>query len=491
MTALPKKYDFHSSEERLRAWWEEQGVYHFAPDLDQPIYSIDTPPPTVSGHLHMGHVYSYTHADVLARFRRMRGYAVFYPMGYDDNGLPTERLVEREAGCRAAQMARGDFIARCLEVSELAETEYRDLWQRLGLSVDWRHTYRTIGDRAVRLAQRSFIDLYKKELVYRREAPVLWCPHCGTAIAQAELEDIERQGVLYELAFELEDEGVLPIATTRPELLAACVAVFVHPQDSRFRDLVGKKARLPLFDRQVPIIADEGADPQKGTGAVMSCTFGDSADVEWWRLHQLPLIQALDRQGCLSQAAGKYAGLAVGEGRQSVIRDLEVEGRLLGRQDLLQSVRVHERCDSPIEYLVTPQWFVRVLEYKQELLDAGDKITWYPLHMKVKYRQWVENLNWDWCISRQRYFGVSFPVWYCASCGAVRLAEKEQLPLQWGTAASPSFCECGANLRLRWRSRFSSGKSWLITIWKWQKSACTIRAVQLERGRNTRYSTPY
>ena len=231
---------------------------------------------------------------MLARFWRMSGHAVFYPMGFDDNGLPTERLVEREVGCRAGQMERQDFVAKCLEVSEVAEEEYRDLWHCLGLSVDWRHTYRTIGDRAVRLAQQSFIRLYEKGLIYRKEAPVLWCPHCATAIAQAELEELERQGVFYELAFRLENGAVLPIATTRPKLLAACVAVFVHPQDSRFCNLVGKRVRTPLFDKEVAIIADEQAAPQKGTGAVMCCTFGDGVDVEWWRQHQLPLIQILD-----------------------------------------------------------------------------------------------------------------------------------------------------------------------------------------------------
>ena len=235
---LAKKFDCKTEEPRLRAQWEEQGIYRFDPAKGQPVHAIDTPPPTVSGKLHMGHVYSYCQTDFTARFQRMRGRAVFYPMGFDDNGLPTEQLVERQVGRRAEDMEIAQFRAHCLEVSQKAAEEYRALWRELGLSVDWTHTYRTIE--AVGLAQWAFVDLYEKDLVYRREAPVIWCPACATAMAQADLEEVERDSVMYTLAFSLENGDALPIATTRPELLPACVAVFVHPDDTRFAHLVGR-----------------------------------------------------------------------------------------------------------------------------------------------------------------------------------------------------------------------------------------------------------
>ncbi len=433
--ALAKRYDPKEVEPRLEAQWQQAGVYQFSVDAAGPVYSIDTPPPTVSGHLHLGHVYSYSHTDFMARFWRMNGFNVFYPMGFDDNGLPTERLVEKRLGVRVADIGRSAFIARCLEISDEAESDYRALWQRLGLSIDWRYTYRTIDAPAQRIAQRSFVELYRRGLAYHRSAPAIWCPECRTAIAQAELSDIERSTEFVTLAFHLvglpgEDEPrSLPIATTRPELLPACVAVFVHPDDPRYRPLVGRSVRVPLFDQQVPILADPGADPGKGSGAVMCCTFGDTADVAWWRAHNLPLRAVVERDGRLNDAAGPYAGLLLGEARKQMRQALEQAGLVLGTQRIPQSVRVHERCDTPVEYIVAAQWFIRVMDCKEELLAAGEKAAWHPEHMRARYRAWVENLNWDWCISRQRTYGVSFPVWYCKACGEPLLAEMERLPI--------------------------------------------------------------
>jgi len=440
---LAKKFDFQAVEGRLRDFWEERGAYRFAPEEGQPVYAIDTPPPTVSGRLHMGHVYSYSHADFIARFWRMRGYAVFYPMGFDYNGLPTEQLVERELGKRAGEMDRAAFVEECLEVGERAEGEYRALWERLGLSVDWTHTYRTIGTEARRISQLSFLDLFEKRRVYRREAPVIWCPQCGTAVAQAELNDLERESVFYELAFGLEAGETLRIATTRPELLPACVAVFVHPEDARYRHLVGRQARVPLWAREVPILADPGAEPEKGTGAVMCCTFGDATDVDWWRTHELPLVQAIEKDGRLGEAAGRYAGLVVDEGCRQIVEALDEEGLLLGQEAVAQSVRAHERCDTPVEYVVAPQWFIRVLDFKDELRRAGAQIAWHPPQMQSRYEQWVESLSWDWCISRQRFFGVPFPVWHCAACGEIRMAGKDRLPVDPTRETPKGPCRCG------------------------------------------------
>lgn len=434
--SLPKRYQPATAEPQLQSLWQEAGIYHFAPEAVGPVYSIDTPPPTVSGHLHLGHVFSYSQTDFMARFWRMNGYNVFYPMGYDDNGLPTERLVEKRLGARATDVGLQAFIEKCLQVSIEAEQDYQALWQRLGLSIDWRYTYRTIDERSRRTAQLSFIDLYRKGLAYRQKAPAIWCPECRTAIAEAELNDLERETVFYTLAFKLESSApfgngaTLPIATTRPELLPACVAVFVHPNDGRFRQFVGQQVTVPLLGQRVPVLQDAGADPQKGTGAVMCCTFGDATDVQWWHTHHLPLVEAIGRDGRMTTAAGEFAGLKATEARRQIIKAIEERGLLLEQRAAPQSVRVHERCDTPVEHIVTLQWFVRVLDFKRDLLEAGDKITWHPPHMRARYRDWVEGLKWDWCISRQRYFGVTFPVWYCTNCDEIILADETQLPLE-------------------------------------------------------------
>ncbi len=442
--SLAKRYNPSIAEPELGELWQKLGIYHFSREAKEPIYSIDTPPPTVSGHLHLGHTYSYSHTDFLARFWRMNGYNVFYPMGFDDNGLPTERLVEKQLGITAPEVGRKTFIEKCLQVSEEAEKDYRALWLRLGLSIDWRYSYRTIDELARRTSQLSFTDLYRKQLAYRKEAPTIWCPECRTAIAQAELSDLERESEFVTIAFRLEDGEVLPIATTRSELLPACVAVFVAPNDPRFKKFVGQKVTVPLFGQEVPLLEDSKADPEKGTGAVMCCTFGDVTDVEWWYTYNLPLKIVIGRDGRLTSAAGELAGLSVKEARRRIILELEAQSLLLGRQSIMQSVRVHERCDTPVEYIVTQQWFVRVLDFKKELLEAGEQITWHPSHMRARYREWVENLGWDWCISRQRYFGVPFPVWYCDACGQVVLADEDQLPVDPTEQMPNKACECGS-----------------------------------------------
>src|ERR1700694_277831 len=355
MMSLSKRYQPDTTEPALQKRWQQAGTYHFSLESTRPIYSIDTPPPTVSGNLHLGHVYSYTQTDFIARFWRMNGYNVFYPMGYDDNGLPTEKLVEKRFGITAPQVGRRAFIQKCLEISEKAEKDYQALWQRLGLSVDWRYSYRTIDDLSRRTSQFSFVQLYKKGLAYRQEAPTIWCPECRTAIAQAELKDLERESEFITIAFHLENGEILPIATTRPELLPACVAVFVHPDDARYAKLIGQRVRVPLFRLEVPLLADPNADPQKGTGAVMCCTFGDVTDVEWWYTHKLPLKVAIGRDGRMTGAAGDFAGLTIKEARRRITEALDAQGLLLDTQPIKQSGRVHERCDTPVEYIVTKQ----------------------------------------------------------------------------------------------------------------------------------------
>jgi valyl-tRNA synthetase len=433
--SLTKTYNPHECEALIQAFWQEQGIYHFDPASEAPVYSIDTPPPTVSGSLHLGHLYSYSHPDFIARFWRMNGRNVFYPMGFDDNGLPTERLVEKRLGLHAREIGRTAFIQKCLELSRDVEQEYQAIWQRLGLSIDWRYTYRTIDKHSRLLCQLSFINLYRRGLVYRREAPAIWCPECQASFAQADLNDLDRSSEFITLAFGLPEGGSLPIATTRPELLPACVAVFVHPTDPRYQHLIpgnGKAPRsaiVPLFGQAVPILSDPAADPQKGTGAVMCCTFGDTTDISWWYTHGLPVIQAIDRAGRMTSAAGAYAGLPLAAARTQITTDLATRGLILARQPTAQSVRVHERCDTPVEYLLVQQWFLRILDFKRELLQAGEAIHWHPASMHARYQDWVENLNWDWCLSRQRFYGPVIPAWYCQSCGETILPDEAQLPV--------------------------------------------------------------
>jgi len=428
----------------MRSLWEELGVYGFSSGGQGEVVAIDTPPATVSGALHLGHVYSYSHADFMARFWRMRGHRVFYPMGYDDNGLPTERLVERELGMDPRTMDPGAFSEACLELAGRYRKEYELVWRRLGLSVDWQHSYCTIGREARRLSQHSFIDLWKKGLVYGSKAPAIWCPECRTAVAQAELDEIERDSQYAVLDFGLDSGPALQIATTRPELLPACVAIFVHPQDERFRALVGRRATVPGAGHAVPILEDEAADPTKGTGAVMCCTFGDATDVEWWREHELPTIEILDREGKLTPEAGDLGGLPAAEARGRAIRRLSEQGLVRGVEPTRQTVRVHERCDTPVEYLVAHQWFIRILDRKQELLEIGDRINWHPRHAKGLFTQWIEGLKWDWCISRQRHFGVPFPLWHCQGCGEMQLAEESSLPVDPKREMPVAACGCGS-----------------------------------------------
>ncbi len=448
---LPNRYNFAEAEPRLARLWAEANIYAYDPRGSGPNFSIDTPPLSVSGQLHIGHCFSYTQADVIARYRRMRGDRVYYPMGFDDNGLPTERFVEKTIQRKAVEMGRTTFIEACLALTQQTEDRFEILWRRLGLSVDWRYRYSTISPESRRASQWSFIQLHQAGLTYAQLAPSLWCPECQTAIAQAEVIDAILPTQFSTLAFTLADGGTLPIATTRPELLPACVAIFVHPTDTRYTHLIGHMASIDcgaFADEQaitVPILADALVDLAKGSGAVMCCTFGDATDVHWWRTHALPLRAAIGRDGRMTELAGTYAGLTVLETRRRILRYLQDTGRILQQESIEHAVGTHERCGTPVEYLQTRQWFIRVLDQKERLLEAGRRIRWYPDHMRIRYEHWVEHLQWDWCISRQRYFGVPFPAWTCRSCGEIVLAVREQLPVDPQTTQPLQPCRCGAS----------------------------------------------
>ncbi len=428
--ALPKRYLPGESEPKWQKYWQDIGIYKYDPDSGKPVFSIDTPPPTVSGKIHMGHVFSYVQAEVIARYQRMKGMEIFYPFCFDDNGLPSERFTESVKKVRAQDMPRREFVNLCLQVTKEAEAKFRDLWTRLGFSCDWNLLYTTIDPWVRRISQRSFLDLLRKNLVYRKESPTLWCPECGTAVAQAETEDSQAESFFHNLEFPLDDgSGTIPIATTRPELLPACVAVFINPEDPRRNNLAGKKAVVPVFDRKVDIIADSRVDMEKGSGMVMCCTFGDTTDIEWWQEYGLELRIVLDRRGHMNELAGPLSGMYWKKARKVLLGMLEEQDFYRGGNEITHAVNVHERCGTPLEYLVNEQWFVKLLDKKEDLLRMGSKVRWHPEHFKVRYDHWVENLKWDWCISRQRYYGVPFPVWYCALCGATIPAKETDLPM--------------------------------------------------------------
>ncbi len=426
---LEGKYDPTIVEPKAQALWDEVGVYRFDPDAPGEIFSIDTPPPTVSGSLHVGHVFSYTQAECIARYMRMKGRNVFYPFGFDGNGLPTERLTEKERGVLGIDMPREDFVKLCRETCSKYEHEFEEMWRSLGFSADWSLAYSTIDERAIRISQRGFLDMHAKGEVYLHHSPSLWDTEAQTTLAQAELEEKTQRTFMNDVRFDLADGGEVVIATTRPELLSACVAMFIHPDHPKAATLLGKKAIVPLYGHEVTILADEKADPEKGTGIVMCCTFGDKTDVEWYQKHDLELRQAIGKDGKLTEIAGSEAGMYVKPARRSILERLEQSGHLLGREEVENVVKIGERTKREIEFLPMRQWFVRVLEHKSELIELGNKVRWFPAHMGKRYANWVEGLEWDWCISRQRFYGVPFPVWYCEGCEAVFVAPDEWLPI--------------------------------------------------------------
>lgn len=439
-----ESYEPHRLEEKWQEEWEKRGIYRFDLRSEKPLYSIDTPPPTVSGKMHMGHAFSYSHMDFIARYRRMRGYNVFYPFGTDDNGLPTEKLVERLNGVRATEMNREEFVELCLKTLEKTLPGFVQDWKDIGMSADFELYYSTIDEHSRRISQRSFIELYDLGRVYRKESPFVWCPRCQTAIAQVELEDKEKESSFNDIVFRVDGEELV-ISTTRPELLPACVAVFVHPRDERYSHLIGRKARVPLFNQEVEIREDRRVDPEKGSGAVMCCTFGDTTDIEWYMEYNLPLKQALTKDGRMTSLARGYEGLDIKEARRRVIEDLKEEGSLVRARDITHVVNVHERCGTEIEILNTKQWFIEYLDFKERFREMGREIDWYPGHMRQRYDNWIEGLQWDWCISRQRFFGVPFPLWYCRECGEVKLADPSELPVEPLTQEPSSPCECGSS----------------------------------------------
>jgi valyl-tRNA synthetase len=429
---FPKKYNPIEREDSIREFWREENVYAFdTEDTTSPVYSVDTPPPYVSAdHLHAGHIMSYSQAEFVVRYKRMRGYNVFYPMGFDDNGLPTERYVEKKHKIKNKEsISRSDFVKLCLEETAKGAQNYRDLWELLGISVDWSKTYSTINDHSQKISQWSFLDLYKKGLIKREEQPIMWDISFQTALAQTDLEDSEQDSHLNDIEFTAEDGTPLVISTTRPELIPACVALYHHPDDPRYAHLKDKRAIVPTTEHHVPIKTSPKVDMEFGTGLMMVCTWGDTEDIEKWREDKLDTRCIMNEKGIVNELGGKYAGTHIAKLRQIILEDLDKAGKLKAQKAITHTVQVSERSGTPVEFIQTKQWFIKLLDHKQELLDKGEELNWYPPRMYQIYKDWVTSLKWDWCISRQRYYGVPVPVWYHKETGEIILPDESELPV--------------------------------------------------------------
>jgi valyl-tRNA synthetase len=495
MATVPEKPSLEGIESRWAQHWEAVGTYSF--DATKPraeVFAIDTPPPTVSGSLHMGHVFSYTHTDTLARFWRMSGKAVFYPMGWDDNGLPTERRVQNFYGVacdsnvayvkdleppfrgnptkdhQPVPVSRPNFIELCEELTHQDEKIFEDLFRRLGLSVDWNYLYATIDERSRRASQRAFLRNLARGEAYSQEAPTLWDVDFKTAVAQAELEDRERPGAYHTLAFHKSDgSGDILIDTTRPELLVSCCALVAHPDDERYQAMFNSTVRTPVFNVEVPVLAHPLAQPDKGTGIAMICTFGDLTDVIWWRELQLPTRAVIMRDGRLmaetpewitdSRGVDAYAAIAgkfVNQAQRATVEMLRTNSEMIGEpKAITHPVKFYEKGDRPLEIVTSRQWYIRNggrdVELRNALLKRGEEITWHPDYMQHRYTNWVEGLNGDWLISRQRYFGVPVPVWYRTDAEGNPLHDgpivpsEDQLPIDPSTDVPTGFSESQRN----------------------------------------------
>ena len=458
MVQVPEKPTIDGLESKWMQTWEQESVYKFQRNKkrDQ-VFSIDTPPPTVSGSLHVGHVFSYTHTDTIARYKRMVGLEVFYPMGWDDNGLPTERRVQNYFGVRCdptlpydenfkippdggdekaikkrkeMSISRRNFVELCHVLTEEDEKIFEGLWRQLGLSVDWSLTYATIDERCQKVAQRAFLKNLERGEAYQSEAPSLWDVTFRTAVAQAELEDREQTGAYHKLAFADANGSQILIDTTRPELLPACVALVAHPDDSRYQPLFGTTVTTPIFGVEIPVCSHELADPEKGTGIAMVCTFGDTTDVIWWRELNLPVRAVVNRNGRIIESPpegietayglssyGRLTGKTIFSAKKEIVEILKESGALIGEpRPISHSVKFFEKGDKPLEIVTSRQWYIknggRDRTLNSQLIERGNQMNWYPSYMKTRYSNWIDGLNGDWLISRQRFFGIPIPLWY-------------------------------------------------------------------------------
>lgn len=426
---LDKKYNFSEIEEKCNKSWKRNKIYEFDENSSNPIFSIDTPPPTVSAsHLHTGHVMSYSQMDFIARYKRMRGYNVFYPMRYDDNGVPTERHTEKVYKISASKTEIKQFLELCDIEKNKCANEYKKLWEKIAISVDWSKTYSTIDSTFQRISQKSFIHLLKNGIAYRKNEPFYWSTKAQTALSENDLQNKEMRTWLNNIVFRIDDKDYV-VSTTRPELLAACVALFANPKDKRYINLKNKRAIVPIYKYEVPIYFDKNVDINYGSGLMMVCTWGDKEDVIKWKKYKLPIRTILNKDGTLNENSLMYVGLSIDEARSKIIQDLDNWGFLKGQKKINHIIKIDDRYENPIEILATDQWFIKTVEIKQELLKFADQIEWFPVWTKEKNKIWINNLSWDWCISRQRFHGVPIPVWYHKKSGKIIVPLKSELPV--------------------------------------------------------------
>jgi valyl-tRNA synthetase len=436
------KYDHSEIEKRVLEFWKEKKIFKYERNSSKEVFSIDTPPPYVSAdHIHVGHAVSYAHQDFVARFWRMRGKNVFYPIGFDNNGLPTERHVEKKYDVNKKKISREEFRNLCIKETLESSKNYMDDFLNLGISIDTSLYYQTNDEHASRTAQKSFIELFRKGKVYRSNDPVLWDTTFESALAQADLETVEREGVLYDIVFKDENGKDLIISTTRPELLPACVALYFNPDDKRYSHLEGKKAKVPLFDIEVPVKTSDAVEKDFGTGLMMVCTFGDSEDVLKWKLDKLDTRVVINKDGRMNEKAGFLSGLKVKDAKKKVVEELKSAGVIKGEKKVIQYVSIGERSEQPVEFIMVPQWFLKNMEMKDEIIKRGKELNWHPEFMRVRLDNWVNGVKYDWNISRQRFHGVCIPLWICQDCGEVILAKKEDLPVD-PTVDNPPVDKC-------------------------------------------------
>ncbi|MDR2698158.1 MAG: valine--tRNA ligase [Candidatus Methanoplasma sp.] len=421
------QYDSVSVEKRWQKMWKDEEIYRFDPSSDKPAYSIDNPPRYTSGPLHLGHATGYSLIDFAARYKRMRGYNVFFPLCFDVNGTPIEVKVEKKHKITKLDLPREEYRKLCSEYANGFIDEMTHHFEIMGESMDPSIYYQTDAPYYRRITQLSFVELFRKGLVYKGDFPVNWCPRCMTALADAEVDHKDNTTKLNYVKFGIDgtDDHAM-IATTRPELICTCKVVAVHPDDEEKRHLVGKELITPIYGRRIKVIADPKVDPGYGTGNVMICTIGDKDDLEWVMKYRLEMEKGIDESGKMTGLAGKYAGMSVKDARASIISDLRDIGALVKQEDAPQQVSVCWRCGAPIEYLQVPQWFLKTLELKKQVHQRADEIRWYPEFMKVRLRDWIDSLEWDWVLSRQRIFATPVPVWECEDCGEAVCATEEQ-----------------------------------------------------------------
>ena len=504
-----QNYDAKEAEPRILKFWEEQKVYSFDESSMKEVYSIDMPPPTVSGKMHIGHSFSFSQQDFIARFQRMMGKNVFYPFGTDDNGLATERYVEKLKGVSSKKMERNEFITLCLRTLDDIRPDFIQDWKNIGISADFSIFYSTINDHCRKISQRSFIDLYNIGRIYRQFRPVIFCPSCRTSIAQVEMQDVQLKSTLNYIKAKMETGEYLIYATTRPEVLFGCVGMsikkdgeyvkirvgdetWVTSKDSlpfydgkieyavedelKGENLIGLEVTIPISENRVKVSHDDATQTNFGTGIVYYCTYGGNDCIEWMARHSdVKPIHVMGADGRYNENSGRYKGLSSTDARKTVLEDLQSLGVLIHKQPIEHAVNVHERCQTEIEYVATDQWFIRYLDLKEEFLRLGREMNWYPQHMRVRYDNWISGLKWDWNISRQRHFGVPIPIWYCRECSEMMVAQESQLPVDPLKDKPNAPCKkCGS-------SEFIGEKDVLDT---WATSSLTPQlAIELYKGK--------